>query len=123
MTTKKKPHPNDNPEQSKVKPDEWLYRGFRTADRECCVMHRDGHAINWRLDLESHSPTGLEWGYSGSGPAQCSLALLADYLEDDIRARKLHHAFKWKVISNLPRDGEWFIVGQQMHDWIKEIER
>jgi hypothetical protein len=29
-----------------------------------------------RLDLWNHSPTGLEWGYAGSGPAQLALALI-----------------------------------------------
>ena len=118
MTTKKQ----SNTETSKQQPEEWLYRGFRTADGECCVMHRDGYAINWRLDLCNHSPDGLEWGYCGSGPAQCSLALLADYLDDDNRARALHQAFKLKVVSNLPREGEWKLTGTQMHDLIKEIE-
>jgi hypothetical protein len=33
-----------------------------------------------RLDLWNHSPTGFEWGYGGSGPAQLALALLADHL-------------------------------------------
>ena len=28
--------------------------------------------LNPRLDLWSHSPTGFEWGYPGSGPAQLS---------------------------------------------------
>jgi len=39
--------------------------------------------IEWtldpRLDLCNHSPTGFAWGYSGSGPAQTSLAILADW--------------------------------------------
>jgi hypothetical protein len=33
-----------------------------------------------RLDLRNHSPTGFEWGYRGSGAAQLSLAILADYI-------------------------------------------
>ena len=34
----------------------------------------DGRRLNPRLDLWNHSPTGFEWGYSGSGPAQLALA-------------------------------------------------
>ena len=47
-----------------------------------------------RLDLWEHSPTGFEWGYGGSGPAQLALALLADHLGDDELAMALHQDFK-----------------------------
>jgi hypothetical protein len=36
--------------------------------------------VSPRLDLCNHSPTGLSWGYGGSGPAQTALAILADFL-------------------------------------------
>ena len=35
------------------------------------------YCLNPRHDSGNHSPTGLEWGYSGSGPAQLALALAA----------------------------------------------
>lgn len=57
-----------------------------------------------RLDLRNHSPTGLEWGYAGSGPAQCALAILADH-RDDETALKFYQRFKFQVISRLGRDG------------------
>ena len=38
------------------------------------------------LDLFNHSPTGFEWGYRGSGPAQLALAILADHLGEDAAA-------------------------------------
>lgn len=34
-----------------------------------------------RLDLFNHSPSGFSWGYSGSGPAQLALAILAHHLK------------------------------------------
>ena len=40
-------------------------------------------ALPTRLDRRNHSPTGFEWGYNGSGPAQLALALLADATGDD----------------------------------------
>jgi hypothetical protein len=39
-------------------------------------------ALEPRLDLRDHSPTGFEWGFSGSGPAQLALALAATRLPD-----------------------------------------
>ncbi len=29
-----------------------------------------------RFDVRNHSPSGFEWGYGGSGPAQLALAIL-----------------------------------------------
>lgn len=45
------------------------------------VAVEDGveRALDPRLDLANHSPTGFGWGYNGSGPAQTALAILADY--------------------------------------------
>jgi hypothetical protein len=60
-----------------------------------------------RLDLDNHSPTGFEWGYGGSGPAQLALALLADALQDDGAALRLHQPFKWQVIAKL--SDRWLI--------------
>ena len=49
-------------------------------------------ALPLRLDLADYSPTGFEWGYGGSGPAQLALAL--------------QQAFKWEVVALLP-ETEW----------------
>ena len=54
------------------------------------MVHEEGREprpIDPRLDLRNHSPTGLEWSYVGSGPAQLALALAADVLGDDERAQ------------------------------------
>jgi hypothetical protein len=76
---------------------------------EVTVIDRDhaggGYPLPPRLDLRNHSPTGFEYGYSGSGPAQLALALLADALGDEVRAERLHQDFKFKVIARLAHDG------------------
>jgi hypothetical protein len=63
----------------------------------------NGRPLNPRLDLYNHSPTGFEWGYCGSGPAQLALAILADHLADDRQALNLYQRFKWAVITELPK--------------------
>lgn len=55
-----------------------------------------------RLDLRNHSPTGFEWSYGGSGPAQLALALLVDALRDEEVALVLYQSFKWEVVASLP---------------------
>jgi hypothetical protein len=65
------------------------------------------YALEPRLELHNHSPTGFAWGYGGSGPAQLALALLADALGDDERALALYQDFKWRCVSRFAR--EWRI--------------
>jgi hypothetical protein len=57
------------------------YEGSRTWNATLVTV--DSNPLNLRLDLRNHSPSGFEWGYGGSGPAQLALALLADCLGDD----------------------------------------
>ena len=73
----------------------------------------DGHPLRPRFDLWNHSPTGFEWGYGGSGPAQLALALLADHLRDDDAAVSLHQEFKFAVVARLPRQ-DWTLTSAQI---------
>jgi hypothetical protein len=80
----------------------------------------NGRPLNPRLDLWNHSPTGFEWGYGGSGPAQLALALLADRLGDDNEAVILHQSFKFAVVAKLPQRG-WSLTSRQIDQALKEI--
>lgn len=60
--------------------------------------------ITTRLKLAEVSPTGFEFGYGGSGPAQLALAILADCCGDEL-ALVFHQAFKWAVIARLSDPG------------------
>jgi hypothetical protein len=93
------------------------YRGVRFGDGHC-VVTRDCVKLDPRLDLFDHSPTGLEWGYGGSGPAQTALAVLADFLQDDELAVLLHQKFKWEVIAKLPRK-RWSINEPELRAALK----
>src|SRR5262249_47817253 len=71
------------------------------------VENGESRSIDPRFDLFNHSPTGFEWGYGGSGPAQLALAILADALGNDLDAMRLHQRYKFKVIDQL--HGDWQI--------------
>lgn len=64
-----------------------------------------GQALDPRFDLRRHSPTGFEWSYGGSGPAQLALAICADHLKDDELALKVYQYFKANVIAVQPKEG------------------
>ena len=81
-----------------------------------------------------HSPTGMEWGYSGSGPSDLALAILNDYFADqgekelykaDISngsaasALLLHQSFKVAFVSKWPRKMAWAITTEEIESWVK----
>lgn len=51
-----------------------------------------------------HSPTGIEWGYGGSGPADLALNILVCFLSSNA-AFGLHQRFKEDFIVPLPNAG------------------
>ena len=77
------------------------------------IVTVDGRRLNPRLDLWNHSPTGFEWGYCGSGPAQLALAILADHCQDDERALNFYQLYKWAVVAELPHR-EWIITSEDI---------
>ena len=59
-----------------------VYVGERTSDLpgDAAVAVEEG-GCRWPLPhLVYHSPSGLSWGYHGSGPADTALSILADAL-------------------------------------------
>jgi Family of unknown function (DUF6166) len=72
-----------------------------------------------RLDLRRHSPTGFEVSYSGSGPRQLALAIIADVLGDEA-GLELSQKFKEDVIATLPWEG-FKITAAAVEEWAKEI--
>ena len=87
------------------------YEGRREG--YAAIVTVDGQPLNPRLDLWNHSPTGFEWGYGGSGPAQLALALLADHLGNDEKAVSQYQAFKFAVVAKLPKRG-WTLTTAEM---------
>jgi hypothetical protein len=100
------------------------YHGMRTEAGCTVVVEENGEftTLPLRLDLRNHSPTGVEWGYGGSGPAQLALALAADVLGDDDRAEDVYQRLKFKVIGSLPHEG-WVLTEARLRSAIDGIEQ
>ena len=87
------------------------FRGVR-SDRGAVVLC-DGKPLalpklrttHWLRDAR-HSPTGFEWGYGGSGPAELARAILMRVYPDDdmVRNPRCYQRFKADVIQQLPRE-------------------
>jgi len=65
-----------------------------------------------------HSPTGMEWGYGGSGPADLARSILADVAGLKV-ADALYQDFKWAFVSGLPREG-FRLEEKAIRQWLTE---
>jgi hypothetical protein len=95
------------------------YEGIREGHAVTVTV--DGRRLNPRHDLWNHSPSGFEWGYGGSGPAQLALAILADHLGNDQQALNLYQRFKWAVIAELPGRG-WILTSRDIDQLLKNVQ-
>lgn len=66
-----------------------------------------------------HSPTGYDWGYGGSGPADLALSILTHYLGDRHLAELLHQEFKWDFVAGFKERG-WVLTGAEIAAWLRE---
>ncbi len=99
------------------------------------VLVRSGKGIigtNIPQKVIHHSPTGFEWGYGGSGPADLSLNILELLIpagsdgEEPVKcfrgecsatAWRLHQDFKRRFIAAVPREG-MTIEGVDIVEWL-----
>lgn len=95
------------------------YQGHRSAQGVVVEVVQDGRPKRLK-HVVYHSPTGFEWGYGGSGPADLALSILADFL-----GRKpepwLYQAFKGDFVSKW--DSRWVIHEGQIQDWLNEKQK
>lgn len=101
---------------------ERFYRGEAQGE----VTVREGakrRPLDPRFDLRRHSSIGFAWGGidGGAGPAQqLALALLADALQNDTRASRVHHDFNTRVVPLFPK--RWTITRSRILAYVDRIE-
>ena len=64
-----------------------------------------------------HSPTGFNFGYGGSGPADLARSILWDLIGIE-PFPGLYQEFKWKFVAGWK--DEWTITEKQIRDWMLE---
>lgn len=116
-------------ERETVLPDDPDYFVFERRENGVAVSIPRAHV--------HHSPTGFEWNYGGSGPADLALNIMAYMLprqdgDEGMKlwdgsvisttAARLYQKFKWAFIAPLPEEGGK--IGKQLvRDWISQRER
>jgi len=96
-----------------------VYVGYRRRGRAIVENQSDQEQLTPErsLELANHSPSGFEWGYGGSGPAQLALALLLDYTDDEDIALAEYMELKTEVVSQLEcpePNGCWRLTGHKI---------
>jgi len=70
------------------------------------------------MHLVRHSPTGFEWGYHGSGPADLARSVLLRFVGRET-ADRLYQLFKHDIIASIPREGG-LIEAALIRSWLSE---
>jgi hypothetical protein len=102
-----------------------IYVGYRRRGSAIVEKQSDQEQLTPErsLELANHSPSGFEWGYGGSGPAQLALALLLDYTDNEEVALAEYKAFKTEVVSRLECSGpkqRWRLTGHEIDSALRE---
>ena len=93
-----------------------VYTAIRGED-ENTITVSDEKGTRPLRHIVYHSPTGMEWGYGGSGPSDLARSILADFAGIKV-ADMFYQEFKWDFIAKQPEKG-FQITGQEILDWLK----
>jgi hypothetical protein len=74
--------------------------------------------IRWRTNEKNHSPTGFEWGYSGSGPAQLAWCLLRECGLTQEQTQTVYMRFKAEVVAKFSQ--EFTITKEEILNWVSK---
>ena len=70
------------------------------------------------LKVKNHSPSGFNWGYSGSGPSQTALAILCE-VTANTEALQYYQKFKDHFIATMPNQTvSWYIKASLVELWL-----
>ena len=98
------------------------YKGFRDTGKVFVSSQRENYdyELPLYLNLVDHSPSGFNWGYGGSGPAQLAFAILYDYFDHKDVAFNNYQQFKWEVIAKLNQDKDFILTDEDILDFFFE---
>lgn len=109
------------------KPLSAIYRGQRRTDERGHVLAAwvwvDGDRLSpgRSLQIRTHSPSGFEWGYLGSGPSQLALALLLDATGSVALALEFYQRFKASHVQCF--GDQWEVSALEICGAIEQFKR
>ena len=93
-----------------------VIRGERIDGR--AVVTVDGEPLDLRLDVRRHHPSGPDWGYYGTGPAQLALAILLTAGAERETAERHYQTFKNCCIARI-RHRCWTLDLRDVRRWLE----
>ena len=104
-----------------------IYTGERASTNHVNVFVNDGEKVQRLWHVVHHSPTGFEWGYGGSGPADLALSILCNFFKQKPTKRQIYHGhFKAQPhYQEFKRDfvagwgPVWSITEAEIESWLK----
>ncbi len=89
-----------------------------TAHVDVLQAGRPAVELDWwkTTFLRNHSPTGPEWGYLGSGPAQLALSILLDVCGEPEVALGFYQRFKREVVAKFDQVG-FMLTDDEVKRW------
>ena len=112
------------PHRPCLQPARLIFAGERTGGETRVTVTQGGqHARDLppHLAVRNHSPTGFEWGYGGSGPAQLALALCIEVVGVD-RAERSYQSVKDCLVATI-QDDAWMMSGTRILEAVENAER
>lgn len=96
-----------------------VYVGWRDeSGAQVRVIKRPHYAATLHHYVR-HSPTGFEWGYGGSGPADLARAIVADVF-GLATADRVYQDFKRRTVARFDRDA-WILTERQVIAIVDEL--
>jgi hypothetical protein len=98
------------------------YAGFRDQTGQAHVAVDQDGDLRPLPHLVRHSPTGMAWGYAGSGPADLARSLLAHFLGGHVAPHpRIYQRFKSVVIASLPRNQDWRLTSEDVQAALDDV--
>jgi len=104
-------------------PDDVVYHGTKSSHSGAVITVEtlDGEVLGVVERIAAHSPTGMTWGYAGSGPLDCARSLLAAALGSDGKwstygGGRVIYDFRDEVVAGL--GDEWRMSRSEILAWL-----
>jgi hypothetical protein len=86
-----------------------------------CSRDEDGIHTNIPRRITKHSPSGFEFGYGGSGPADFALNILSVFIGQEAAEKNfLYQEFKWQFVAKLAYHEGGTIPSEDILRWIED---
>lgn len=98
------------------------YSGFRDHTGHPHVSVDQGGTLRPLPHFVRHSPTGMEWGYHGSGPADLARSLLAHFLNGGVAPHpRIYQRFECAVIASIPSNQDWTLTSADVQAALDDV--